>query len=48
VVIRSLGVGLVALATVAAAGFFLRRRRVFVRGGARRVSVIDALYAAGL
>jgi hypothetical protein len=44
--IRNLGVGLIALATMAAAGFFLRRRRYAVAG--RRPGVIDSLYAAGL
>lgn len=45
--IRSFGVGLLALATVAAASFFLRRR-VVVTPTAGRQSAIDALYAAGL
>jgi len=44
--IRTIGVGLIALATVAAAGFFLRRRRHVAAG--RRSGVVDALYAAGL
>ena len=48
VVIRSLGVGLVALATVAAAGLLLTRRRLFGRANARRQRVVDTLYAAGL
>ena len=44
--IRSFGVGLIALATVAAAGFLFRRRQHVVSG--RRAGVIDSLYAAGL
>jgi hypothetical protein len=47
--IRSFGVGLIALATVAAAGILFRYRRpiVIARPGLRRTKV-DALYAAGL
>jgi hypothetical protein len=47
--IRSFGVGLLALATIAVAGFVLRRRRAYVapaRG--RRDSRFDDWYAAGL
>jgi len=44
--IRSFGVGLIALATVAAAGFLLRRRQHLTSG--RRSGEIDSLYAAGL
>ena len=44
--IRSFGVGLIALATVAAAGFLLRRRQHVTSG--RRSRIIDLLYAAGL
>jgi len=49
--IRTFGVGLLALATVAAAtaaSFLMRRRRVAVTAGDHRRSVIDSLYAAGL
>jgi hypothetical protein len=47
--IRSFGVGLLALATVAAAGFLLRYRRASAsaRSGRKR-SEVEALYAAGL
>ena len=48
--IRSFGVGLLALATVAAAGIFLRRRRLApakVAGG-RTQTQVDQLYAAGM
>ena len=44
--IRSFGVGLLALATVAAA-VLLRRRHTVATDG-RRGSLIDSLYAAGL
>jgi hypothetical protein len=44
--IRSFGVGLLALATVAAA--VLLRRRHIVTSAGRRGSLIDSLYAAGL
>jgi hypothetical protein len=44
--IRSFGVGLIALATMAAAGFLLRRRQHVIAG--RRSGEVDSLYAAGL
>jgi len=44
--IRTIGVGLIALATFAAAGLLLRRRHYVAAG--RRSGVVDALYAAGL
>ncbi len=50
VTIRGFGVGLLALATFAAAGIFLRRRRyvpVRIRGG-RKQPTVDKLYAAGM
>ena len=50
VTIRSFGVGLIALATFAAAGIMLRRRRyipVRSKSGRRRPTV-DKLYAAGM
>jgi hypothetical protein len=47
VAIRSFGVGLLALATLAAASLLLRRRHV-VAGAGRGRSIVDTLYAAGL
>ena len=48
--IRNLGVGLFALATVAAAGLFLRRSRLEARvfGSRKRRLDVDRLYAAGM
>jgi hypothetical protein len=48
--IRNLGVGLFALATMAAAGFFLRRTRLDARVFRRRKKQLDVtrLYAAGM
>ena len=47
--IRSFGVGLLALATVAAAGILLRYRRPVVGAKTGRFSTeVEALYAAGL
>lgn len=47
--IRTFGVGLIALATLAVAGFLLTRRRVLVATApGRRATAIDGLYAAGL
>lgn len=50
VLIRTLGVGLIALAALAAVGFLLtRRRRPALPGySARRRPAFDDLYAAGL
>jgi len=49
--IRNFGVGLVALATLAAAGLLLRGRRLVpirLKRGRRREGMVDRLYAAGL
>jgi hypothetical protein len=46
VAIRGFGVGLLALATLAAASLLLRRRHVV--GAGRGRSIVDTLYAAGL
>ncbi len=46
--IRTFGVGLIALATVAAASLLLRRRHVVAQGIGRETRLVDSLYAAGL
>ena len=49
--IRTLGVGLIALATVAAARMLLKRRRIVAPAPAKAVgdrTKVDKLYAAGL
>jgi hypothetical protein len=46
--IRNLGVGLIALATFAAAGLLLRRRHVVAAGAGQRSGLVESLYAAGL
>ncbi len=48
--VRNFGVGIVALATIAAASLLLRRRR-FVSGSGMipvRLRAVDSLYSAGL
>jgi hypothetical protein len=46
--IRNLGVGLIALATFAAAGLLIRRRHVITTGAGQRTRLVESLYAAGL
>ncbi|NIM52146.1 MAG: hypothetical protein GTN78_08270 [Gemmatimonadales bacterium] len=46
--IRTFGVGLIALATLAAASLLLRRRRPGVARAKRKRTSVDPLYAAGL
>jgi hypothetical protein len=46
--IRHLGVGLIALATFAAAGLLIRRRHVVTTGTGQRARLVESLYAAGL
>lgn len=46
--IRGFGVGLLALATVAAASLLFRRRLAFVLPRGRSTGVVDNLYEAGL
>jgi len=46
--IRTFGVGLIALATFAAASLLLRRRHVVAQGIGRERRLVDSLYAAGL
>jgi hypothetical protein len=46
--IRNLGVGLIALATFAAAGLLIRRRHVIATGTGQRARLVESLYVAGL
>jgi len=46
--IRTFGVGLIALATFAAASLLLRRRHVVAQAIGRETRLVDSLYAAGL
>ena len=46
--IRNFGVGLIAIATLAVAGFVFRRRRSAIVVAAGNEEIIDDLYAAGL
>ena len=46
--IRTFGVGLIALATFAAASLLLRRRHVAAQAIGRETRLVDSLYAAGL
>jgi hypothetical protein len=46
--IRNFGVGIIAIATIAFAGLFFRRRRATVPTLANPDETVDELYAAGL
>jgi hypothetical protein len=46
--IRNLGVGLIALATFAAAGLLIRRRHLITAGTGQQTRLVESLYAAGL